>query len=158
MITYKIYENKFQPDFKRLNEEWIKRYFEIEESDLVALNEPQKYILNKGGEIFVALENEKVLGVCAMIKSKIPNYNYELAKMAVSPEAQGKGVGFNLANYAIDWVKAQNANKIFLDSNSILEPAIKLYRKLGFSEIQGIESPYARTNIQMALDLRIDNL
>ena len=71
MITYTLYQSKYQPDFKKLNEDWINQYFEIEDSDRIALNEPEKYILDQGGEIFVALENDQVQGVCAMIKSKI---------------------------------------------------------------------------------------
>ena len=36
------------------------------------------------------------MGVCALIKMDDPNYDYEMAKMAVSPEAQGKHLGWHL--------------------------------------------------------------
>jgi hypothetical protein len=46
------------------------------------------------------------------------------------------------------------ADRVYLESNTILEPAIRLYRKLGFDEFVGEPSPYARCNIQMVLDVR----
>jgi hypothetical protein len=33
-----------------------------------------------------------------------------------------------------------------------LKPAIYLYKKLGFLELKGIETPYSGRNIQMALN------
>ena len=41
--------------FRALNEEWISNYFVMEEADYKALDNPQEYILDKGGQIFVAL-------------------------------------------------------------------------------------------------------
>lgn len=54
------YEPKYQSVFKSLNEEWISRYFEMEETDYKALDNPQEYILDKGGAIFVALIMESL--------------------------------------------------------------------------------------------------
>ena len=40
---------------------------------------------------------------------------------------------------------------MFLESNSVLKPALALYRKLGFVEVHGEASPYDRCNVQMEL-------
>jgi len=137
--------------FKMLNEEWIKRYFLLEEADKKALDDPEGYILEKGGKILCALEGDLVLGVCALMKIDDENFDFELAKMAVSPVAQGKGVGYLLGLTIIETAKSLGATNLFLESNTKLKPALALYRKLGFQEIEGYSSPYERSNIQMLI-------
>jgi len=151
------YEAKYQNAFKILNEEWISTYFELEDADYKALNNPQTYILNNGGKIFVALFNNEPLGVCALIRMNKFNYDFELAKMAVSPKVQGKNIGWLLGRAAIDTAKDLGASKIYLESNTILKPAINLYKKLGFEKIIGHQTPYKRCNIQMELNINKKN-
>ncbi|MEX0290577.1 MAG: GNAT family N-acetyltransferase, partial [Flavobacteriaceae bacterium] len=147
------YEDKYRLHFKQLNEEWIHQYFEMEEMDHKALDHPKEYILDNGGHIVVALYEGEVVGVCALIKMDHPRYDYELAKMGVSPKAQGKGIGWLLGKAVVEKAKDLGAKIIYLESNTVLEPAISLYRKLGFIKIAGEPSPYARSNIQMELQL-----
>jgi GNAT superfamily N-acetyltransferase len=80
-------------------------------------------------------------------------YDYELAKMAVSPKARGKGIGFLLGKAIIDKATQLGATNIYLESNTVLRPAISLYEKLGFKKIAGHHTPYERCNIQMELKL-----
>jgi len=148
------FEPKHQAIFKALNEEWISTYFELEEADYKALDHPKTYILDRGGKIFVALYNNEPVGVCALIKMDDPNYDYELAKMAVSPKAQGKNIGYMLGQAAINAAEIMGASKLYLESNTILKPAITLYHKLGFQKVMGHVTPYKRCNIQM--ELKID--
>ena len=142
---------KYSAAFKALNEEWIIRYFKMEEMDRISLSNPQEYIIDKGGYIAVALLAKKPVGVCALIPSKREGYEFELAKMGVSPKAQGKGIGKLLGIHIIEKAKSLGCRKIYLESNRILTPAIQLYRKLGFVEMVGIKSPYERSDIQMEL-------
>ncbi len=137
--------------FKLLNEEWIKAYFVLEDADKRALDDPEGYILEKGGKIFCAMEGDIVLGVCALMKMDDDNFDFELAKMAVSPTAQGKGIGYLMGLAIIEKAKSLGAKNLFLESNTKLKPALSLYRKLGFQEIEGYNSPYARSNIQMLI-------
>ncbi|MGJ1195582.1 bifunctional helix-turn-helix transcriptional regulator/GNAT family N-acetyltransferase [Sphingobacterium spiritivorum] len=150
------YEPKYQSVFRSLNEDWISTYFEMEEADYKALDNPQEYILDKGGAIFVALYNGEPLGVCALIKMNDAEYDYEMAKMAVSPAAQGKNIGLLLGQEIVKTARSLGAAKIYLESNTILTPAINLYYKLGFEKIIGHATPYKRCNIQMALILNKD--
>ncbi len=147
------YHSGYQQIFRSLNEEWIKTYFEMEEADYKALDHPDEYILKNGGYIFVALYKGEPVGICALIKMTDAYYDYELAKMAVSPYMQGKNIGFLLGQAALNKAKNSGATAIYLESNTILKPAINLYHKLGFQKIVGHTTPYKRCNIQMDLIL-----
>lgn len=147
------YEDKYQSAFRALNEEWISTYFKMEAADYKALDDPKAYILDKGGKIFVALYQDEPVGVCALIKMNDPDYDYELAKMAVSPKIQGKSIGWLLGQAIVNAAKELGASKIYLESNTSLKPAINLYQKLGFKKVVGRSTPYERCNIQMELDL-----
>ncbi len=147
------YESKYKIPFKELNEEWITKFFIMEEADYKALDNPEEYILDQGGAILIALYKEEPVGVCALIKMDHPNYDFELAKMAVSPKAKGKGIGYLLGEAIIRKAQALGAQNIYLESNTVLKPAINLYHKLGFKKVIGISTPYQRCNIQMELKL-----
>lgn len=140
--------------FQELNEEWITKYFKLEDADRKALNNPKSYILDNGGKIQVAVHGKVILGVCALLKMQDDKYDYELAKMAVSPKAQGKGIGYLLGKSIIEKSRLLKASNIYLESNTILKPAISLYEKLGFKKIVGHNTPYERCNIQMELKLK----
>ena len=147
------FKKKYKQAFKDLNRWWIEQYFKMEEMDHKSLDNPENYILDNGGYIAVALFANKPVGVCALIKMQNPKYDYELAKMGVSPLVQGKGIGYLLGSAIIKKAKEWNAKNIFLETNTKLTPAINLYKKLGFKKITGISSPYERSNYQMELIL-----
>ncbi|MDU1906005.1 MAG: GNAT family N-acetyltransferase [Dysgonomonas sp.] len=58
-------------------------------------------VSTKGGYIFIVLYKDEFLGVCALIKMNDGRYDFELAKMAISPKAQGKNIGFLLGQAAV---------------------------------------------------------
>jgi DNA-binding MarR family transcriptional regulator/GNAT superfamily N-acetyltransferase len=143
------FQPSWQPAFRKLNEEWITKYFRMEESDYKALDHPQEYILDKGGHIFMALYKGDPVGACALIP--MDDGGFELAKMAVSPRAQGLGIGWLIGRACIEKARALGAPRVYLESNTALKPAINLYHKLGFRKAAGPPSPYERCNIQMEL-------
>jgi DNA-binding MarR family transcriptional regulator/GNAT superfamily N-acetyltransferase len=153
-VTIIGYQPDYQQAFRDLNEQWISKWFKMEEADYKALDNPQGYILANGGHILVALYEGTPVGVCALIKMNDAEYDFELAKMAVSPTMQGKNIGWLLGNAIVEKAKSLGAGKIYLESNTILKPAINLYHKLGFQKIAGRTTPYERCNIQMALALK----
>jgi len=71
--------------------------------------------------------------------------------MAVSPKAQGLGIGYLIGRHCIEKARALGAPRVYLESNTTLKPAINLYYKLGFRKAAGPPSPYERANIQMEL-------
>jgi len=157
-LTIVPYSSKYEKDFFNLNEQWISHYFKMEKTDVDSLSDPEGYIINKGGHILIGCllnedGSESVAAVCALIKMTDHEFDYELAKMAVSPKHHGKGYGYQIGKATVDKAKELNAKTIYLESNRILTPAITLYKKLGFVEVEGYESPYERSNIQMVLEL-----
>lgn len=149
MVKIVSFEPKYAADFLDINQEWISHYFRMEAEDYKYLENPQTNILDKGGAILVALQGEIAVGVCALVKMN--DHQFELAKMGVRPAAKGKKTGWLLGQAAIEKAKALGATKLFLESNRILVPAINLYKKLGFVEIQGGCSVYERCDIEMEL-------
>lgn len=148
------YEPRYQSAFRSLNEEWITQYFRMEEADYKALDHPQEYILDRGGAIMVALNQDEPVGVCALCKMDHPVYDYELAKLAVSPKVQGKGMGGLLCEAVINKAKELGGKRIFIESNTRLKTAIHIYRKLGFKELPEYHTTYERGDIQMELVIK----
>lgn len=147
------YQPKYKSDFVRLNEEWITTYFKLEESDIYTLNNVESYIIDKGGQVFLAIDqDERVLGCCALIIHP-ENNNSELAKMAVSPQAQGLGVGRKLGEALIGYAKENDIKHIFLEGNTRMEASIALYYKLGFEKKEINNPAYDRCNIMMEINL-----
>jgi ribosomal protein S18 acetylase RimI-like enzyme len=136
--------------FRRLNYEWIDRYFGVETVDREMLDAPQA-ILDHGGHILVALIGGHPVGVCALVPEG--EGTFELAKMAVDGDVRGRGIGWALGQGAIATARAAGASRLVLQSNTVLAPAIALYRKLGFVEVHDAPSLYARSNIHMELRL-----
>jgi GNAT superfamily N-acetyltransferase/DNA-binding MarR family transcriptional regulator len=147
------YSSIHQAEFKALNVDWISQYWELEAPDHFALDEPETYILNNDGIILIALNNQTPIGCCALIKKD--EHTYELAKMAVSPQARGKKIGLLLGRKIIERAKLMGIKRLYLESNSVLKPAVNLYLKLGFTHIENSSSPYNRCNVQMELLLEV---
>lgn len=150
------YSPEYQPDFKRLNIEWISRYFTVEQHDLEQLDQPEVYVLPNNGQIFFAKIDNDVVGCVAMVNTGTPDRgetSFELAKMAVSPAAQGKGIGKLLCLAAIDYARQLGVRTVWLESNRILTPALTMYASVGFREVPSVPTPYSRANIRMEMIL-----
>ena len=52
-ISIDTYKEAYANSFKTLNLQWIEEYFVVEEEDLKILSNPQSYVIDKGGEIFL---------------------------------------------------------------------------------------------------------
>lgn len=136
--------------FKELNLNWIRAHWEPEPADFETLDHPLR-LIDSGGHILIAKMGARAVGTCALIQ--MDSASYELAKMAVADDVRGHGIGRLLGEGVIAIARELGAERLYLESNTVLEPAIQLYRRLGFREITGQPSPYARCNIQMELGL-----
>ena len=115
---------------------------------------PGGYIIAPGGEILFACEKATglALGTCALIKRG--DNVVELAKMGVFKSGRGHGLGKLLLSAAIEKARAMGFNKIYLETNSKLAPALGLYRHLGFVQMAfPWASDYSRADVYMELDL-----
>ena len=140
--------------FRRLNEEWITRFFRIEPKEEPILADPQKTILDPGGRIFFATAGERCIGCCALIR--MTDKEFEVAKMAVEPSYQGTGIGRRLLHAVIEEGRSAGAQRLYLETNHVLKPAIRLYESAGFKHIDTdrlTPSPYARADVYMELIL-----
>jgi putative acetyltransferase len=147
----------FQPGdeaaFLRLNEDWISKYFELEPADRAIIGDPKTHILDGGGQICIAEQNGTAIGCCALIVME-PG-ELELAKMTVSEQSRGSGVGRRLLQFAIEEARRMGARRIYLESNVKAAAAVHLYEQLGFRHLPAPrhESQYVRANVFMELNL-----
>ena len=152
MITVIPFEEKYSLDFKHLNLEWLRQYFAVEPYDEYQLSHPRQEIIGKGGYIFLAKEDEHIIGTVALMKEDARSF--EITKMSVTKDSQGKGISKLLMDACIKMAKNKKWDRLFLYSNTLLLPAIQLYRRYGFNEIPlEVNSHYNRTNIKMELKL-----
>lgn len=158
MFQRTIQIRPFRPDdsaaFREINEAWIREYFHLEEADREVLNDPEGHVLEPGGRIFIACEQNKPIGCCALIP--IAPGEFEVAKMAVCEEYRGRGLGRKLLEHTIAQAREIGARSLYLETNARLAPAIHLYESVGFRHLppeQVTPSPYARANIYMDLKL-----
>jgi GNAT superfamily N-acetyltransferase len=150
MISIVPYTSEYKQAFYDLNVAWLKEFFFVEALDHKVLSNPEEYILDPGGHIFFAVEEGIPVGTVALLSTK--EGVFELTKMAVLSEAQGKKIGQQLMQRCIDFALEHDCEKLILYSNTKLENAIYIYRKYGFVEIeQEKEVPYERSNIKMEL-------
>jgi putative acetyltransferase len=140
--------------FHDLNVAWISKHFEMEDADRAALGNPCGYILQKGGQIFMAFLGDVAVGTCALIRNGPEAF--EVAKMAVAEEYQGMGIGRRLLEHTVAQAKQIGAKSLSLETNTKLTPAIRLYETTGFRHLppeKVVPSPYARANVFMEMEL-----
>ncbi len=142
-------------DFCKLNLAWLNAYFsgELTEHDRQALFEPEQYYLAKGGYIWFARYQNKIVGCVALARHS--NELYEVSKMGVDPSVQGSGVGRQLLLTALNKARELSASEVYLESATLLKRAIQLYKNLGFRAIPHPDgrSIYPRSDIYMQLKL-----
>jgi putative acetyltransferase len=137
--------------FRDLNVAWIERFFGMEEHDHEMLGDPEGYILRPGGRIVMAFVGERAMGCCALIPVR-PGV-FEVAKMAVSEESRGRGIGRKVLEATVAEARAMGATILTLATNSKLGNAVHLYESIGFRHLPPAPSPYTRANVFMEMAL-----
>lgn len=146
------YTEDYQKYFTELNVLWVEKYFEMEPHDIEVLYNPQEHIIDKGGYIYFAKEGKDIAGTFALIP--VEANVYELSKMTVDEAFRGKKVAHKMLEFCLEEAKRIGASKIILYSNTILEPAIHLYKKFGFREVPLGNSAYKRSDIKMEITIQ----
>src|SRR5215470_9268190 len=129
-IAILTYKDPHAAAFNRLNSAWLEEHALFEDGDRKQLEQPRESILAKGGEIFIAVMGEEVVGTCAVIPHDAGVV--ELAKLAVDARVQGHGLGRRLTEMALAWARGRGAQKVILLSSTKLLAALRLYERLGF--------------------------
>ncbi len=140
------YSPEFKDAIRELNYEWLEKYFYVEPNDIKQLNNPEEEIIEKGGAIYFVKYKEQIVGTVSLMQKA--EQVFELSKMAVTANFQGKGISNMLMDKCLSAAKTMGAKKLVLYSNTKLENAISLYKKYGFTEIP-LDYSYARSNIKM---------
>jgi len=123
--------------FYDINAQWVNDMFYMEAYDEKILSNPQKYIIDEGGQIWFAKHEEQgVIGTCA-VKNFGDNW-YELTKMGVLESSRGLKAGEILLKQVIKDTMKWDVDTLFLLTNSICKPAIHLYEKNGFIHDESI--------------------
>ena len=147
------YASHWRDDFARLNLEWLRRWFVVEPIDEQVLHDPETHLLAGGGKVLFALLGDgaaqRAVGTVALRHDG--DGVYELTKMAVQPDLRGAGVGRALLLAAIDAYSRLDGRELYLESSSILAPALRLYESAGFVHHPAPRpgSHYARADVHM---------
>ena len=99
--------------------------------------------LDKFKIVFVAYDDLKPVG-CLAMKDKIDDV-IEVGRLYVLPEYRKNGIASMLFINVFDKARKLNAKRIILDTYKRFDAAIRLYKKLGFYEINNYiaDSPYS---------------
>jgi len=92
-------------------------------------------ICTKNTHLFIAEDNNDIVGTLTLIFNKIPTGDKVwIEDVVVDKSARGKGVGNDLTQFAIQYVKDKNIKSINLTSSPERIAANKLYQRLGFEK------------------------
>ena len=154
MIEIIDFDNKYADDFRQLNLEWLHQYNLTEAHDLELINDPQGTIINTGGCIFLAKEQDTIAGCAGLMKTK--NGEYELVKMAVRERFRSRGISKQLLTRCLEEARQLGAKKVTLLSNHQLERALHLYKQFGFKDVPVDDSPFELADVKMELVLKAE--
>ncbi|MGX5820650.1 GNAT family N-acetyltransferase [Chitinophaga lutea] len=141
----------YQPYFERFNKTWISQFFVLEPQDYDVLEHPQEHILAHGGNIIFVAIGDQIAGTVGW--KKVDDTTVEMTKMAVDEQFRGRKLGWLLAVSLMEQAAQAGYRRMILYSNTKQAPAIAMYRKLGFEEMELETGGYARCNIKMGIDL-----
>lgn len=151
------FQSAFAKDFKKLNADWISKYFILEPGDAFLLDHPEESIIKKGGIIRFAKYDNEIVGTGALLKYDQEKKYFHITKMAVAEAYQGRGIGKLILKTLIDDARSQNAIQVSLYTNGKLQRAVELYTGFGFSIVSFNDidkrNINKRSQIKMVLDL-----
>ncbi len=111
-------------------------------------NLPGEYCEPNGAILLAKLDEE--YGGCVALR-KIDDIYCEMKRLYVRPHCRGEGIGRELSVRIISIAKEIGYSFMRLDSVSDMRAAIKLYRSLGFYEIE----PYRHNPIKGAIFMEL---
>lgn len=158
-VSTRLYTPADAQAFHDLNIAWIETHFVVEEKDRKTLEQPDENIIGIGGRIVIAELDGGVVGTAALIP--VSDHKVELAKMCVDETKRGNGIGKAIMARVDSEAADMGANTIWLESNTVLDAAMHLYKICGYRKLTDGEctpSPYDRCNIQMEKTLSRFNL
>ena len=105
-----------------------------------------RYVAARVGDTLVGYAGIARLG-------RVPPYEYEIHTIGVDPAYQRHGIGRALMDRLLSWAEPQAV--VYLEVRTDNNPAINLYRSLGFVTV-GLRKRYYRASGADALTMRRD--
>ena len=126
---------------KKMNKnhlEEIKENLEVDFDDFWNYNILKEELSSDSSKYIVAITKSEVIGFAGI---KFALDQVDIMNIVTRKDYRNKGVGTLLLRELISICKEFKANSIFLEVSEDNEPAIKLYKKLGFENV-GIRKNY----------------
>lgn len=105
------------------------------------------FLIRNDTLFLVAEEEEKILGYCGVVMAADEG---DITNVAVSKQYQNQGIGRMLVGELIQRTGELGVARLFLEVRSSNQPAIHLYRKMGFEE-NGMRKNYYEAPVEDAL-------
>lgn len=93
---------------------------------------------DRKGAFFVLLNGEEVIGTVALQHET--DARCELCRMYLAPQYRGQGLGRRLLEHSVRAARESGFKEMDLKTASVLVEAISLYRKAGFTLVEGAEA------------------
>lgn len=129
-------EKNYLPEVRKLIEEYSNRLgrdLSFQNIDDELAHPEHKYSAPEG-ELLVAIDNDKVLGMVAYHRHS--DIRCEMKRLYVRPEARGLHLGNALVTAIIIHAKDAGYQEMVLDTIIPLKATISLYKKHGFEECE----------------------
>lgn len=84
----------------------------------------------RGGAFWIAEHGGAVIGTCGVFP--VAPATFELRKMYLRPATRGAGLGRQLLDVAVAWVRARGGTQLVLDTVEEMRAAIAFYEAHGF--------------------------
>jgi putative acetyltransferase len=139
--------------FYALNRAWLDEHGLYEPPDELQLADPEGEIIAPGGALFIAVRDGEVIGTAAAVLHGVGEV--EIAKLTVSEEARGLGLGRRLMEHCMSYARQVAAQRVVLVSSTKLGAAVRLYESMGFVHQPAPEVlPYATADVFMEYELQ----
>ncbi len=128
----------------------FKNYLKLQNYDHEADNLENKYG-RPFGRLYIAFVDGQVAGCIAL--RKIDKDNCEMKRLYVKPQHRNKNIGGKLVKRILKEAKEIGYKHVLLDTLPFLEPAIYMYKKCGFYEIESYNNNPMDNLIYLKYDL-----
>ncbi|NVJ46318.1 MAG: GNAT family N-acetyltransferase [Cytophagia bacterium] len=147
MVVIRPYRSDHTSAFKSINSEWIEEYISLNWEDNLILNNPQKMIIDKGGNIQIASTRANPIGTICLEKC---GESLMITNLGVLKGHRGMGVG---NSFVFLYWRKQGASKVWLETSQKLQTAISLSKTLTFEDMNAA-SRSSRCDVLMRLRLK----
>ncbi|MCJ2543522.1 GNAT family N-acetyltransferase [Thermostichus vulcanus] len=109
------------------------------------LLQPATAFAHLGGSLWVAQQEEQVVGCVGMVPTETPE-RMELKKLYTLPRVRGKGLGRRLIEQVEAEARHQQAKYVHLWTDTRFTTAHRVYERLGYARLPETRKLYDRSN------------